>query len=67
MRHRADEQPVIGKWCIELDGFEEILVPELNLGQMSLEVGEFYDGVAPYGQFYRDDIRYFGAGFSLTQ
>jgi hypothetical protein len=30
-------------------------------------VGEFYDGVAPYGQFYREDIRYFGAGFSLTR
>jgi hypothetical protein len=26
---------------------------------------EFYDGAAPYGQFYRDDIRYWGIGFSL--
>lgn len=26
---------------------------------------EFYDGAAPYGQFYRDDIRYWGFGFSL--
>jgi hypothetical protein len=30
-------------------------------------VGEFYDGVAPYGQFYREDIQYFGAGFSLSR
>jgi len=30
-------------------------------------IGEFYDGVAPYGQFYREDIQYFGAGFSLTR
>jgi hypothetical protein len=30
-------------------------------------IGEFYDGLAPYGQFYREDIRYFGAGFSLTR
>jgi hypothetical protein len=26
---------------------------------------EYYDGAAPYGQFYRDDIRYWGFGFSL--
>lgn len=26
---------------------------------------EFYDGLAPYGQFYRDDIRYVGFGFQL--
>jgi hypothetical protein len=26
---------------------------------------EYYDGAAPYGQFYRDDIRYWGVGFSL--
>lgn len=30
-------------------------------------IGEFYDGLAPYGQFYRDNIRYFGGGFSVTQ
>jgi hypothetical protein len=30
-------------------------------------MGEFYDGIAPYGQFYREDIRYFGGGFSLTR
>jgi len=30
-------------------------------------LGQFYDGPAPYGQFYRDDIRYYGLGvhFSL--
>jgi hypothetical protein len=28
---------------------------------------EFYDGAAPYGQFYRDDIRYWGVGFSLLR
>ncbi len=26
---------------------------------------DFYDGLAPYGQFYRDDIRYVGFGFQL--
>ena len=25
-------------------------------------LGEYYDGPAPYGQFYRENIRYFGAG-----
>jgi hypothetical protein len=30
-------------------------------------MGEFYDGVAPYGQFYRENIRYFGVGFSVTR
>ena len=30
-------------------------------------VGEFYDGIAPYGQFYREDIQYFGFGFSMTR
>lgn len=30
-------------------------------------IAEFYDGAAPYGQFYRESIRYFGAGFSLTR
>ncbi|NIP58721.1 MAG: DUF1207 domain-containing protein [Gemmatimonadetes bacterium] len=28
--------------------------------------GEFYDGPAPYGQFYREDIQYWGFAFSLT-
>jgi hypothetical protein len=26
---------------------------------------EYYDGASPYGQFYRDEIRYWGLGFSL--
>jgi hypothetical protein len=26
---------------------------------------EYYDGVAPYGQFYREGIRYWGLGFHL--
>jgi hypothetical protein len=26
---------------------------------------EYYDGIAPYGQFYRDNIRYWGFGFNL--
>jgi hypothetical protein len=29
-------------------------------------IGEFHDGAAPYGQFYREDIRYIGVGFSLS-
>jgi hypothetical protein len=28
-------------------------------------LGEYYDGPAPYGQFYRDDIRYFGIGLHI--
>ena len=30
-------------------------------------VGEFYDGPAPYGQFYREDIRYWGFGVHLSR
>jgi hypothetical protein len=29
-------------------------------------LAEYYDGSAPYGQFYRDNIRYFGAGIHFT-
>jgi hypothetical protein len=28
---------------------------------------EYYDGAAPYGQFYREDIRYVGFGFSIDR
>lgn len=28
---------------------------------------DYYDGVAPYGQFYREDIRYVGVGFELSR
>jgi len=28
---------------------------------------DYYDGVAPYGQFYREDIRYVGFGFELSR
>ncbi len=28
---------------------------------------DYYDGVAPYGQFYREDIRYVGVGFELAR
>ncbi|MBT8487898.1 MAG: DUF1207 domain-containing protein [Gemmatimonadetes bacterium] len=28
---------------------------------------DWYEGTAPYGQFYRDDIRYFGVGFNLSR
>jgi hypothetical protein len=28
-------------------------------------VGEFYDGPSPYGQFFLESIRYFGAGFQV--
>ncbi len=30
-------------------------------------VGELYDGLAPYGQFYREDIRYVGIGLNLAR
>lgn len=29
-------------------------------------VAEFYEGLAPYGQFYREDIRYMGIGLHLS-
>ncbi len=29
-------------------------------------LGQFYDGPAPYGQFYRDDIRFFGLGLHFS-
>jgi hypothetical protein len=29
-------------------------------------LAEFYDGPAPYGQFYRDNIRFYGVGFQLS-
>jgi hypothetical protein len=28
---------------------------------------EFYDGPSPYGQFYREQVRYIGAGLHLTR
>jgi hypothetical protein len=28
---------------------------------------EFYDGAAPYGQFYREDIRYLGVGLNFAR
>lgn len=30
-------------------------------------MGEFYDGPAPYGQFYRQDIQYWGFGIHLSR
>lgn len=30
-------------------------------------VGEYYHGVAPYGQFYREHIRFWGFGFQLNR
>ncbi|MGH7460316.1 MAG: DUF1207 domain-containing protein [Pseudomonas sp.] len=29
-------------------------------------LGEYYDGSAPYGQFYRDDIKYLGVGLHFS-
>ena len=29
-------------------------------------LGEYYDGSAPYGQFYRDNIRFFGVGLHFS-
>jgi hypothetical protein len=29
-------------------------------------LGEYYDGAAPYGQFYRDNIRFFGVGLHFS-
>ena len=28
-------------------------------------VGEYYDGPAPYGQFYRENVTYYGVGFHI--
>lgn len=30
-------------------------------------VVDYYDGIAPYGQFYREDIRYVGVGINLSR
>lgn len=30
-------------------------------------MAEFYDGIAPYGQFYREDIRYWGFGVNISR
>jgi hypothetical protein len=30
-------------------------------------LGEFYDGPSPYGQFYRDQLRYWGVGLHVTR
>ena len=30
-------------------------------------VFDYYEGIAPYGQFYRDDIRYIGVGIHLSR
>lgn len=30
-------------------------------------MGEFYDGPAPYGQFYREDVQYWGLGIHLSR
>ncbi|MEX2529674.1 MAG: DUF1207 domain-containing protein [Gemmatimonadota bacterium] len=27
---------------------------------------EYYDGPSPYGQFYREDVRFFGAGIHVS-
>ena len=54
-------------WSARL-GFEIARIPhEGHPPRVISLVGEFYDGIAPYGQFYREDIRYFGAGFSVTR
>ena len=44
-------------------GVEIVRVPSPDHPARVLSVlGEYYNGPAPYGQFYRDNIRYFGAG-----
>lgn len=35
-------------------------------GRRWMIVGHFYTGPSPYGQFYRDDIRYYGVGLSFN-
>jgi hypothetical protein len=36
------------------------------VGRVWSLLAEFYDGPSPYGQFYLDDIRYWGVGFHFT-
>jgi hypothetical protein len=53
-------------WSVR-GGVEIARIPEPDQAPRVLSlVIEFYDGVAPYGQFYRDDIRFLGAGFNLS-
>lgn len=35
-------------------------------GRRWMLLANFYTGPSPYGQFYRDDIRYYGVGAYLT-
>ena len=47
-------------------GFEIARVPSPGHPARVLSLlGQYYDGPAPYGQFYRDDIRYFGVGLFI--
>lgn len=60
-----------GSWSYAWDartGLELARVPSPGHPPRVLSVFfDWYEGTAPYGQFYRDDIRFFGAGFSLSR
>lgn len=48
-------------------GVEIARIPSPGHPPRTLSVlGEYYDGLAPYGQFYRDNIRFFGLGLHFS-
>jgi hypothetical protein len=48
-------------------GLEIARVPGAGpAGRVLSLLGQFYDGPAPYGQFYREDIRYYGVGLHFS-
>lgn len=48
-------------------GLEIARVPGAgSSGRVLSLLGQFYDGPAPYGQFYREDIRFYGVGLHFS-
>ncbi len=53
-------------WSVRA-GFEIARIPAPGQSARVLSlIAEFHDGAAPYGQFYRENIRFIGAGFTLS-
>lgn len=49
-------------------GLEIVRIPSPGHPPRVISVmGEFYDGPTPYGQFYREDIQYWGFGIHLSR
>jgi hypothetical protein len=53
-------------WSIRA-GVELARVPQVGRGSRVLSLlGHYYNGPAPYGQFYREDIRFYGIGLHFS-